>query len=287
MRLSLGLQADGRRSEGALLCLAFLLCLGCAAQPPELGRRSSVAISAGSFIVDYSDTDSGTLGHLSQGIEAAAPAISRWGRLRSPVRIELMPTHERLERAVNRTGYDWLRAWARYDEVFLQSPRTWGSIGPSQSELNELLTHELTHCMMYQLSSDRLSWPEKEFPLWFREGMASYTANQGYRWPDLADLAGFFDGHQREDPVRHPESLYKSESDIVYSAAHHSFAFMVRAYGEAGVRQLLAAMREGPGFPEAFAKTTGATVDEFTAEFRRYVQSRRSQPSEARAESRP
>ena len=254
---------------------AILLPIACTSQMPALQHRQGLATVLGDFVLEFSEADSSVVDRLSRGVEGAAPSIRRWGELRSPVKLEVLPTHELLEEAVNRQGYDWLKAWARYDEVFLQSPRTWGLIGPKQSEVTELLTHELTHCMMYQQSSERLSWSDKGFPLWFREGMASYTAGQGYRWPRLEDLARFLDGHPREDPIQRPEELYRTESDIVYSAAHHAFSYLVQRQGESGVRAILHAMLPGPKFSEAFEQVTGTRVEQFTAEFKQYVAGRR------------
>ena len=234
------------------LGVAALIAAACAAQLPQLQRRDGLSTSLGTFVIEYSDLDSSALTAIAPAVESAAPPIGRWGKLRSPVKIEVLASHELLEQAVNRPGYDWLRAWARYDEVFIQSPRSWGFIGPRQGEINELLTHELTHCTMYQQSSDRPNWSEKEFPLWFREGMASYTAGQGYRWPNVDELARFLETHPKEDPIAHADALYKEQSDIVYSAAHHAFVYLVQRYGEAGVRDILHAMRRGPSFPEAF-----------------------------------
>ena len=264
--------------------VAFGLVLSsCATHAPELRRRAEIATEVGDFIFEYSDQDAGALVKVERTVQAAGKPLSRWGAFRDPITIHILPSHQLLERAVNRPGYDWLRAWARYDEVFLQSPRTWGLIGPTQNEVNELMVHELTHCMMYQLSADRLSWSAREFPLWFREGMASYTAGQGYRWPTLDELARFLDEHPDVDLINHPEGLYRTESDIVYSAAHHAFTFLVIRYGEAKVREILIAMRPGLAFPKAFAKALGITADDFAADFKRYVQSRGFKSARTRA----
>lgn len=266
------------RSSGELeFCAAAalgLLLTGCATHAPELRRRAEITIEVGDFILEYSDQDAAALVKVERAVQAAGKPLSRWGAFRDPITIQILPSHELLERAVSRPGYDWLRAWARYDEVFLQSPRTWGLIGPTQSEVNELMVHELTHCMMYQLSADRLSWSAKEFPLWFREGMASHTAGQGYRWPTRDELARFLDEHPDLDLINHPEGLYRTESDIVYSAAHHAFTFLVSRYGESKVREVLIAMRPGLTFPKAFAKGLGITAADFAADFKRYLQSR-------------
>ena len=284
MKHSFSLRSGGIGASHLMLGVAALIAAGCAAQLPQLQRRDALPTSLGTFVIEYSDPDSSALAAIAQAVESAAPPIARWGELRSPVKIEMLPSHELLEQAVNRPGYDWLRAWARYDEVFIQSPRSWGFIGPTQGEINELLIHEITHCMMYQQSSDRLTWSEKEFPLWFREGMASYTAGQGYRWPTVEELARFFETHPKEDPIAHADALYKQQSDIVYSAAHHAFVYLVQRYGEAGVRDILHAMRPGPSFSEAFLKVANVRAEDFIEEFKRYLLGRGFQ-SPTRAQS--
>ena len=260
---------SSRRSLPRWTSLLFLAA--CATQMPALQQQQRVSTRVGDFVLEFSDADSTVVAQVSPALEEAAPSIGRWGELRSPVKLEVLPTHELLEEAANRQGYDWLRAWARYDEVFFQSPRTWGLVGPTRAEVTELLTHELTHCMMYQQSADRLSWSEKEFPLWFREGMASYTAGQGYRWPRLEELARFLESHPNQDPIGRPEDLYKTESDMVYSAAHHAFTYLVQQHGEQAVRALLHAMLPGPKFSEAFAQTIGMRPDDFSSQFKSYA----------------
>src|SRR5215472_5221581 len=257
-------------------CTPLIFLAACASQMPGLRHQQRVSTHVGAFLLEFSDADSTAAAQLSRALENAGASIGRWGELRSPVKLEVLPSHELLEEAVNRQGYGRLRAWARYDEILLQSPRTWGPVAPTQAEVTELLTHELTHCMMYQQSSDRLSWSEKEFPLWFREGMASYTAGQGYRWPRLEELARFLQSHPNQDPIGRPEGLYKTESDMVYSAAHHAFTYLVQQHGEAGVRTILHAMRSGPKFSEAFAQVIGMRPDDFAGQFKRYVEGRAS-----------
>jgi hypothetical protein len=246
----------------------------------ELRGRAELQNRLGAFVLRYSEEDENVIPQVKQALVAAEPALRRWGSLREPVTIDIVPDHQLLEKAINHPGYSWLRAWARYDEVFLQSPRTWGLVSPTQNELNELLVHELTHCLIYQLSSDRRSWSNKHFPLWFREGIASFTAGQGYRWPTLRELGRFLDEHPEVDLINHPEGLYQSDSDIVYSAAHQAFALLVERYGEPAVRQILLTMRAGPTFPESFQKVTGIDLATFAKEFKSYVQqcSKNEQP---------
>jgi hypothetical protein len=260
--------------QRALILQFALICAGCASQLRELRGQSELSNEVGAFVLKYSDADEEVVPRIKMALNASAPALRRWGTLRERVTVEIVPNHQLLEEATHHPGYGWLRAWARYDEVFLQSPRTWGSITPTQSELNELISHELTHCLVYQLSSDRSSWSKKEFPLWFREGIASFTAGQSYRWPSLSELARFLREHPDIDLINHPESVYKSESDMVYSAAHHAFTFLVKRYGEPAVRQILVGMRDGPTFSESFKNVTGTDVSAFAAEFQNLVRQR-------------
>ena len=127
---------------------------------------------------------------------------------------------------------------------------------------------------MYQVASDRMGWTRKRIPLWFREGMASYTAEQGYRVPSLEDLERFWRAQPTADPLMQAETLYQGKSDIVYGAAHHAFSFLVRRYGEPAVRDVLRAMSRGPDFPEAFAQAVGLKHEDFLQDFRRYVRLR-------------
>lgn len=253
-----------------LLCLAA----GCATGTPALRESLTATTRVGEFHVAHAEIDTEGARRVQRSLESAAPRLAIWGQLSEPVQVQVMPSHKALEEAVDRPGYGWLRAWARYDEVFVQSPRTWSLLGAGQRELDELMLHELTHCLMYQLAATQLSWPRKRIPLWFREGMASYTARQAYRWPSLEDLARRLESHPEEDPVSQGDRLYRDQSDTVYGAAHHAFSFLVRRYGEQQVRTLLAAMKQGPTFPEAFEQVIGLTPQLFLQDFSRYVRLR-------------
>lgn len=225
----------------------------------------------GDFELVFSAEDGSTAARVREALQNATPKLQKWGGLKEPVRIQLLPTHAHLEKAVNKPGYPWLRAWGRYDEIFLQSPRTWSVFGASQESIDELMVHELTHCLMYQRASDRLGWTRKEIPLWFREGLASYTAEQAYRWMTLEGLARALERLPNEDPLREPEHLYRQRNPLVYGAAHHAVAFLIGRYGEASINALLTTLSQGATFPEAFESVMGISSDRFLDEFRRYL----------------
>jgi hypothetical protein len=254
----------------------LVLLSGCASSrfaAPGAALQESVALEspAGRFRIDYAPGDEQDAAQVQQAVTEALPRLERWGTLREPVTIRVMPDHASLEAAVRQHGYGWLRAWSRYDEVFVQAPSTWGAAGATQPQINELLLHELTHSLMYQMAADRRGWSRKRIPLWFREGMASYTAEQSYRWVSLEEIARHFERTPGSDPVRRPGDLYRDDSNLIYGVAHHAFAFLVKRYGEDAVRGLLREMKGGQEFPRAFERAIGLAPDAFERDFTRYV----------------
>ncbi len=257
--------------------LALLLVTGCTG--PRRGLRGphetmTVDTPAGRFRLEYAAAQKDDALKVLSALESAAPKLARWGALEEPVTVRVHPDHDALEDAVQRDGYAWLRAWARYDSVDVQAPRTWGLFGATQREVDEVLLHELTHSLMYQLASDRLKWQRAGIPPWFREGMASYTSEQGYHWPSLEQLTRYLHAHPEHDPLKAPEALYRKESTVAYGAAHHAFNFLVKRYGEDAVRGLLREMARGTSFPDAFGSAVGLPLASFERDFDRYVRLR-------------
>jgi hypothetical protein len=272
--------------------LALALCAGCATAPPGPRARSAdVTVGDTRFRVTWSPGDERPARAVLRAVEAAAPRVTRWGSLGRPVTITVHPDHESLEAAAQRHGYEWLRAWARYDTIDIQSPSSWSFFGPSSTKVEELVVHELTHCLMYQQSGDDLTWMYKEIPRWFSEGLATVTAGQGYRFPGAEDLwkfyakqlpgSGFGEPGRAAaaaspvtlhgDPIVDSDPIYQERSEIVYGAAHLAMEFLLRRYGEDRVREVLRLMGRGQRFPAAFKAAIGITDAEFAADFRRYV----------------
>lgn len=260
----------GRRSL-LLLALAAILS-ACAAAPRKADAPSdTLALPLGEFRFEHSAKDAPAAAMVRLAVEHAGPRLARWGSFQEPVTLVIHPNHAALERAAHRSGYDFLRAWARYEQVEVQSPRTWTRAGAPQKQVDELLLHELTHSLMWQTSATASDWTRKGIPLWFSEGMASYTAGQGYRVPSLEDLSRFLHDSPQADPLARAEALYETQNATVYGAAHHAFTFLMERYGEARVRGILAAMRRGQDFPGGFLEAIGLPVDAFLRDFRRYV----------------
>jgi hypothetical protein len=257
----------------------LLCCAACASTRGAGGPALRRTVAAGGSIIylEYRPVDDAAARDVAEALPLALERTRRWGALREPVTITLRPSHEALEAAARRPGYPWLRAWARYATIDLQSPRTWQLLGgPSRRRLQETLTHELTHCLMYQASGTSWSWPRKGIPLWFREGMATVTAGEAPRYASPERAAAFYRGSPAAhrpggDPLSDPEPLVKSQDELVYTTAYLAFRFLLDRYGEARIRRLLAGMGEGAPFSEAFRRAMGIEAAAFEADFRRYL----------------
>jgi hypothetical protein len=199
--------------------LALVLGAGC------LGPRAALRVEVlpvetevGTFRIEYPPYKEAGARMVRTALENAGPRLARWGKLQTPVTVRLHPDHASLERAARRSGYDWLRAWARYDVVDVQAPDTWRPVSATQQDLNENILHELTHTVMYQVAADQGGWRQKKIPAWFREGMASYTAEQAYRWPTLETLARTLEDNPTWEPLLRPEPLYAEQMPVAYGA---------------------------------------------------------------------
>jgi hypothetical protein len=246
-----------------------------------------VELAGARVVVAYGPEDAETVEKVVAAVTESLPRIAVWGTLEVPVEVRIYPDHEALEIAVGRRGYSWLRAWARYDEILLQSPRTFDLFERGAANLAELLTHELTHCLMYQQAASREAWraQDRTIPIWFREGMASYTARQGHRRLSEGRLSDWR-ARTGKNPLADASGLYQNEPEIAYAAAHWAFAFLVERYGADSVRKILRTMRSGHTFPEAFVDVLGIRRETFEAEYVRYldwggwIDRRRPRPSE-------
>jgi hypothetical protein len=281
------------------LAAALVLAAGCA---PRLSsdrtpRADTVVEGEARVRIVSWPEDAASAGQVAAAVRAALARTARWGGLAEPVTITVHPTHDALEAAIGRRGYPWLRAWATYDRIELQAPATWGWLGlggGTDQQVEQLLTHELTHCVMYQQAAGEWNWSYKGIPVWFREGLASVTAEQERRRLTVEQLWRFYEGrlpmagsgdgvhgaHARAaqgrtpeegDPLSNPEPLVRENDQVVYGAAHHAFRFLLDRYGESRVRAILADMKGGATFDVAFRTAVGIGEAEFVNDFRRYL----------------
>lgn len=255
----------------ALVGLALLLGAGCITPLGTLTRVTTVTAGAARFELKTEPSAVEDEARVRHSIERALPKLDRWGGLVAPVTVRVAPTHAELERAVGRNGYDWLRAWAQYDDLIIQSPGSWAG---TDRDVDELVLHELTHCLLFQRSGTKANWAAKDIPLWFREGMATVTAEQGLRFPSLEDLADWLIRNPELDVFADAEALSRTAYGQVYGLAYHAVRFLLRRYGATSVSGTMEQMQRGGGFGTAFEAAVGTTVKRFEADLLNYVKLR-------------
>ncbi len=239
------------------LVVVTLAAAACAHAPGAEWTSETLGGDHDAVVVRYGGGDREIADRVLRAVRAALPVAERWGRLTRTVTLTIHPTHEALEEAAHRSGYAWLRAWARAESIELQSPRTWSRGWASEDELVQLVTHELTHCVMYQAigGDPRLALG---IPVWFREGMATSTAGERFAVVHRA-------ASRVEAPV--PRSALLHDSELVYATADQAFRYLVHRFGAARVRRILAAVHDGLDFPDAFREVTGLRLTAFEQDF--------------------
>lgn len=251
--------------------LALVLLAGCVSPLGSLRTELPLEVASSRIILRSDGNSADDVRRMRSALEKAVPALERWGGLREPVTVYVVPTHDDLETAVRRPGYAWLRAWGRYDEIIFQAPSTWTK---RDDVLEQLVLHELTHCLLFQQSASRDTWLEKEIPLWFREGMAVAVAGQASQYPSLEDSALWLLRNRGSDAFKDGEALSESQSSAVYALGYHAFTFLERRYGRERLDALIRTMREGDDFERAFGKAIGVPVERYQRDFENYLRMR-------------
>jgi len=216
------------------------------------------------FTIIGEQIEPAVLENVQVAVNGAQRDVAVWGLLTEPVLIVVHPSHRALEQAVGLKDVAWLRAWAQYDRIDLQSPTTFGH-RDYRPPLRELLAHELTHVFMYQRIGTRETWNHIAIPFWFREGMGSWTSHQGYRRGTLVSVGRrLLTDHALLDPVLDGDALNRIDQPLAYAAAHWAFDRMVVDIGEEGVLGLLDDVRaatSGPTPASAASLPAGAAGD--------------------------
>lgn len=248
--------------------LSLLLVTGCAGPLGALRAEKPVTVDQMRFTLRSDGHIDPDVNRIETAVKLAPEGLRRWGGLELPVTVYVVSSHDDLESAVRRHGYGWLRAWSRYDDVIFQAPSTWTT---SAEVIDELVLHELTHCLLFQRSGTADTWLEKKIPLWFREGMAVVTAKQQLHYPSLEDAAHWSEQNPELNVFRDGEALSVEHYPEVYGFSLHAFTFLERRYGSERLMQLMAAMRAGADFPTSFGQAIGAPLEVFERDFINYL----------------
>lgn len=252
-------------------CWLLLLGFGCAGPLAALRVETPVEVGQQRFVLRSGAKARTDAGRIQSAITKAVPALERWGGLKEPITVYIVDSHADLEAVVRRPGFAWLRAWGRYDEVIFQAPSTWAM---KEELVEQLVLHELTHCLLFQRSGTRDTWILKSIPLWFREGMAISTAKQAALYPSLEDSALWLQRNPTLDAFHDGDALSEGHSAQVYGLALHAFEFLEKRYGKVRIEALMTTMRAGGNFEAAFAAVIGIEVLRFQRDFENYLRLR-------------
>ncbi len=240
---------------------SLALLTGCVGPLAQLTKTKSVGAQ---YLVRSDGFIDPDVVRVENALAKTAAGLERWGGLEEPVTVFVVSSHEALERAVNRSGFDWLRAWARFDDVIFQAPSTWTT---NEEALEQLVLHEVTHCLLFQKAGTRETWVKKQIPLWFREGMAIVTARQQRLYPSLEDTTAWITQNPELNVFTDGEALSEQYYQPVYGFALHAFMFLEQRFGAERLLQFMATMKAGADFTTGFEASLGMPLDRFEKDF--------------------
>ncbi len=251
--------------------LAILGLLSCVSPLRALNLQRTFNLPSTQLRMQFAEKTKTDAAALEGILPEAIVAATRFAKLSKPVTLSVVDSHRQLEAAVGRYGHPWLRAWAYAETIVIQAPSTWHAGGASQAEMLELLTHELTHCAMFQQIGEAQS---QRVPLWFREGLATVTAGQGARYMTLSELADTASAAGATDYFQSDDTTAQRDFEGTYAFAHHAVNFLLRRTDETRIKDLIAAMAQGASFETAFFGAMQFSLSAFQRNFVNYVRLR-------------
>lgn len=192
--------------------------------------------------------------------DAMVATLSDWGRYRRPVHLATAADRARLSAASPCPTEGLLRAVAGLESLLILEPSAWGR-APSPLEIEQTLTHELAHVLLFQRCAPPESQREVRLPTWFREGMATVVA-EGAPAPgqrrQLADHPALDDLPDADGPLldQHPGAAY--------AVATQLFQSWLERFGSRRLSALCRAMRAGHGFEAAHQRACGMVPETWT-----------------------
>ena len=160
-----------------------------------------------------------------------------------------------------REAPSWVSGYAisEQDLIVLLPERV---MGYPYDSFESLFEHELAHILIGRASGGQT------VPRWFDEGLAMAAAHT-WEFDDRARLIWAVLTNERVSP-KELNTLFHHDND----AAHHAYLlshalvrFLIRQYGTAWPRQLLASLSEGNSFDAAFRYTTSYSIEQVSEAF--------------------
>ena len=189
--------------------------------------------------------------------EGMAATLSDWGRFRRPVRLASVSDRAELSAASACPSEGILRAVAGLESLLLLDPSAWGR-APSPLEIEQTLTHELAHVLLFQRCAPPASQREVRLPTWFREGMAIVVAEGAPAPGQRRQLADYpaLDALPDADGA-----LIDKDPVAAYAVAPQVFQSWLERFGSRRLSALCRAMRAGHGFEAAHKRACGVGAE--------------------------
>lgn len=125
----------------------------------------------------------------------------------------------------------WVTGWANRRDVYLLDQNNFGKESSHNKHNNEeyaaLLKHELSH-LFFGILSDTAG--RQSFPVWFCEGVASYTAGQLKFKKPISEFNGFL-------------SFYEKPGTEAYSEAGFFIEILVNKFGKKKLLELIKSLK--------------------------------------------
>ena len=130
------------------------------------------------------------------------------------------------------------------------------------------MTHELTHLVIQQVTVN----PYTDLPTWLNEGLAMY--NEGELSSGLAARLKNAAAGGRLISVRSLSSPFSTDTEAAYLSYAQSYSlveFLITAYGQDRMLELLTTFSKGSGYDGALEKVYGFNTEELDALWQDYV----------------
>jgi hypothetical protein len=145
------------------------------------------------------------------------------------------------------------------------------AIGIAPNELawgSRTIAHELTHLVIHQVTFN----PYSDLPTWLDEGLAMKAEGEMEAVFARALYQAYDEGKLISvQSLSSPFSAYAEESILAYAQSYSLEAFLIEAYGQAKMFELLNTFKQGSGYDEALEKVYGFDMDGLDALWQNYT----------------
>jgi len=247
---------------------SFILALAVLSFPSNQSTPDWHTLESAHFKIYYADD--------SKALAATLPAIfenehsnlsTKLGlRLDVPTQVLLAPTQEKFNELTGHLIPDWGEgiADASRNLIILKTD----NLLQKRDRLLKLVRHEVAHILIGR----GVAQPET-LPRWFNEGIAIYFSYD----EDFAGGSAISKAILSNSvvPLNEIEELLDFQSEkarLAYEESYSAILLLEEEFGFAGITEIIARLKIGQGFDQAFEDQTGHTLAEFELDWLRYAE---------------